>query len=78
MIPTAFVVNHLILRMVDRNPKNGRVLSENPHLKKIFSGMEHCYDAPLSISHNRVKPLEIACMMVVVMQRYDYHCAGME
>ena len=26
------------------------VLYKNPHLKKIFENMEHCYDAPLSIS----------------------------
>ncbi len=26
------------------------VLYQNPHLKKVFESMEHCYDAPLSIS----------------------------
>ncbi len=26
------------------------VLYQNPHLKKVFKSMEHCYDAPLSIS----------------------------
>lgn len=26
------------------------VLYQNPHLKKVFENMEHCYDAPLSIS----------------------------
>ena len=27
-----------------------QVLYQNPHLKKVFENMEHCYDAPLSIS----------------------------
>jgi flavin-dependent dehydrogenase len=27
-----------------------QVLYQNPHLKKVFESMEHCYDAPLSIS----------------------------
>ena len=27
-----------------------QILSKNPHLKKIFQHMVHCYDAPLSIS----------------------------
>ena len=26
------------------------ILSQNPHLKKVFNNMVHCYDAPLSIS----------------------------
>ncbi len=26
------------------------ILSQNPHLKKVFESMVHCYDAPLSIS----------------------------
>ncbi len=26
------------------------VLYQNPHLKKVFESMQHCYDAPLSIS----------------------------
>lgn len=26
------------------------ILSQNPHLKKVFENMVHCYDAPLSIS----------------------------
>ena len=27
-----------------------QILYQNPHLKKVFENMEHCYDAPLSIS----------------------------
>ncbi len=27
-----------------------QILYQNPHLKKVFEKMEHCYDAPLSIS----------------------------
>ncbi len=27
-----------------------QILYKNPHLKKVFESMEHCYDAPLSIS----------------------------
>ncbi len=43
------------------------VLFQNPHLKKVFEGMEHCYDAPLSISQisfSKKKAVENHILMI--------------